>query len=214
MRNPSTAASVGFAVIDVETTGFNAAGTDRVIEVAAVLLGPDHTLQDQWSTLLNPGRDVGPTHVHRITAREVRAAPTFSQVAGDLAGRLAGRVVVAHNASFDIRFLLAEYGRIGVRTPLSYDVSICTMAAARTFLPGSKRTLAACCQAAGVIQTGAHDALADAHAAAGLLGYYYTQSAGQPFWHQMLAAAATQPWPSVAALKTPVVRRADVRERT
>jgi DNA polymerase-3 subunit epsilon len=213
MRKGSAVAGVGFAVVDLETTGLYAGGTDRVVELGVVLLDPTGAPQDQWSTLVNPGRGVGPTDRHLISAREVLEAPTFAQVAGDLAAKLAGRVFVAHNVTFDSRFLLAEYGRLGAQIPLTQDSCICTMAAARSFLPDAERDLSACCRAAGVTQVAHHDALADALAAAGLLSYYLAQSAGQKYWDEVLTTAAAHPWPAIPALGTPVFRRAEARQR-
>lgn len=71
-----------FCVIDVETTGFSPRLGDRVLEVAAVRMRGDGTVLDTWSALVNPGRDIGATHVHGITAGEVLDAPQFGQVAG------------------------------------------------------------------------------------------------------------------------------------
>jgi len=73
--------SAAFAVVDVETTGFSPRLHDRVIEVAVVRLSPGGLPADEYTTLVNPRRDVGPTHVHGITATEVKDAPTFEQIA-------------------------------------------------------------------------------------------------------------------------------------
>ena len=213
MGKSSALAGVGFAVVDLETTGLYAGGRDRVVEIGMVLLDPNGAPQEQWSTLVNPGRDVGPTEIHLISAREVLDAPTFAQIAGDLASRLAGRVFVAHNASFDLRFLLAEYDRLGVQIPLAEDTCICTMAAARSFLPYAERNLSACCRAAGVAQLAHHEALADALAAAGLLSYYLAQSVGRPYWDEVLRMAVVRDWPAIPSLGTPVFRRAEARQR-
>jgi len=47
----------GFAVIDLETTGFAYHHTDRVCEIGVVLVAPDGGREDCWSTLVNPQRD-------------------------------------------------------------------------------------------------------------------------------------------------------------
>ncbi|GGT40553.1 exonuclease domain-containing protein [Nonomuraea spiralis] len=51
---------LGYAVIDVETTGLRTSWHDRVIEVAVVLLDPLGCVTREWSTLVNPERDLGP----------------------------------------------------------------------------------------------------------------------------------------------------------
>jgi hypothetical protein len=100
-----------FVVVDVETTGLY--NSDRVVEVAAVTLAKGGEIVDEWDTLVNPGRDVGPTHIHGVTASMVSAAPRFEEVAEALAARLDGAVLVAHNLVFDARMLTNEYGRLG-----------------------------------------------------------------------------------------------------
>lgn len=163
---------MGYAVVDVETTGFAARGSDRIVEVAVVQLDSTGRVTGEWCTLLNPGRDLGPQHVHRIRAADVWHAPTFAQAAGALAARLAGRVVVAHNLSFDARFLTAEFARIGVDLPVS---GLCTMRLADRYLPDrAGRSLRACCEAAGVVLESAHSALYDARATARLFAHYVT----------------------------------------
>lgn len=92
----------GFAIIDVETTAFDGRGTDRVVEVAVVHADVDGRVTGVWDTLVNPGRDVGATRIH---AGDVMRAPTFAQIAPRLVQLLASRVLEAHNAAFDTRFL-------------------------------------------------------------------------------------------------------------
>ncbi|GAA2828674.1 exonuclease domain-containing protein [Crossiella cryophila] len=195
---------MGFAVVDVETTGF-AAGRDRVIEIAVVQLDAQGAITGEWCTLVNPRRDLGPQHIHRITTREVLPAPTFEQITGDLVTRLAGRVLVAHNLTFDARFLNAELTAAGVLPPPEALDGLCTMTLAPRYLTTDRRNLAACCAAAGIPLTNAHSALHDARATAALLAHYL--AAGHDDWSPHLEAARSRPWPFIPALDTPVVHR-------
>jgi ATP-dependent helicase Lhr and Lhr-like helicase len=169
-RNPGPPAhSIEFCVIDVETTGFSPRLGDRVVEVAAVRLAADGTILDEWSTLIDPQRDLGATHVHGIAAADLVAAPTFAQIAGDLLVRIDGAVVAAHNLRFDWGFLIAEYERAGHR--LSRPPSICTIELGSRVLPDlPDRRLAGYCHALGIEHSDAHSAAADARATAGVLG--------------------------------------------
>ena len=152
-----------------ETTGFRGLTTDRVVEVGVVCLDRSGELADEWTTLVNPDRDVSAGHIHGITARDVYGAPLFAEVAGVLADSLRGRVLVAHNLSFEAQFLTGEFARLGHDLQLERECGICTMTLASTYLPQSPRNLGACCLSCGLETGDAHSALADARAATGLL---------------------------------------------
>ncbi|WP_017537822.1 exonuclease domain-containing protein [Nocardiopsis halophila] len=203
----------GYAVVDVETTGITPASHHRVVEVAVVHVDDSGEVGSEWSTLLNPGRDLGAGHVHRIRAREVRKAPLFEEVAGDLAELLRGRVVVAHNLPFDVRFLAAEYARMGVEVPLSPSQGLCTMGLSRRYLRGTgKRSLEGCCRSAGLRLVDAHSALGDAHAAAGLLRHYLAAAPTPRPWAELLAACAALDWPHVQRSGRATVTRSQAGE--
>lgn len=182
-------------MIDLETTGFSPRQHDRIAEVAVVLTDPAGRVQDEWCTLVNPERDLGPQHVHGISAADVGLAPTFTVVAPHLARLLEGRVIVAHNASFDTRFLRAEFGRVGLPVGIDPLACLCTMRLAGTFLPSAPRGLAICCELAGVVHDGAHSALGDARATAGLLEHYLGLDDADPLWAVAHEASATHSWP-------------------
>lgn len=107
------------AAVGLETTGLSPGQHHRIIELAIVHVGEDDQQQAAWSTLINPLRDFGASAIHGITAADLFNAPTFDDVAGDIADRLRGRVLVAHNLPFDARFLSAEFQRLGIQTALS-----------------------------------------------------------------------------------------------
>jgi DNA polymerase-3 subunit epsilon len=179
----------GFAVVDVETTGLFPT-RDRVVELAIVHLDSGARVTSEFSTLIDPRRDIGPTRIHGIRASDVTGAPTFPAAAETIGRLLAGRVLVAHNARFDAMFLATEFDRCGMQLPPA--PVMCTMQLASHYL-GSlpARTLSACCQAAGVALSGHHSALADARAAAGLLACYRRSHRElPPSWKEALLAAA------------------------
>ena len=55
----------GYAVVDVETTGLRPSWSDRVVEIGVVHLDSAGAVTGEWSTLVNPGRDLGPQQLHR-----------------------------------------------------------------------------------------------------------------------------------------------------
>lgn len=200
----------GFAVIDFETTGLHPEGTDRAIEVGVVLTDPDGVIQVERETLVRVDRDLGLQARHGIHAADLLEAPAFAQIAGDLVELLRGRVPVAHNASFDARFLDAEMRRLGTPTDRHDIPWTCTMQLAARFGLGS-RSLEECCDEVGIPLSQAHRAVADAHATAELLANYLAETppAGWRFWLERLNAAATLPWPELPSLHAEWVPRPD-----
>ncbi|GAA4362993.1 exonuclease domain-containing protein [Nocardioides caricicola] len=185
----------GYACIDFETTGLFPTRHDRVLEVGVVLLDGDGAVEAEWSTLVNPGRDVGPTHIHGVTAREVLRAPTFAEVAPLLLQSLGGRTVVAHNAPFDVRFLRAELARAGYSWTGPDIPALCTMELSGRHLRSSSRKLNDCCLAAQVVAAGSHEALADARAVAALLAYLMSATYKPPPWSALSSEAERYAWP-------------------
>jgi DNA polymerase-3 subunit epsilon len=128
------------AVVDTETTGLFPGGHDRMVEVAALLLDYQGNLVDSYETLLNPARDLGPTHIHGIRAEEIISAPSFEEIAGDLVSFLSrASLLVGHNVFFDVRFIEAELRRIGIditwRPPLGGHISVHGSLARGVLLP-------------------------------------------------------------------------------
>lgn len=185
--------AAGFAVIDFETTGLFPEMHDRAVEVAVVHTDEFGHVTGQWDTLINPQRDLGPQRIHHIQAAAAMDAPTFAQIAARLVELLEGRVLVAHNASFDTRFLLAELARLGY-VPSSPLVEVCTMQLAREILPGSGRSLADCCDAYDIAIGDAHRASADALATAKLLECYLHSAPDWDGWRHQLDQASRTDW--------------------
>jgi DNA polymerase-3 subunit epsilon len=157
---------VSLAVVDLETTGLFPGAHHRVIEIGVVLARDDGTIEYQWDTLVNPHRDLGPTAIHGITSSMVLDAPTFSDVASDLSTLLDGRVLVAHNARFDLGFLEAEWALMGLDWRIN---GLCTMNLARR--RGAPAKLATSCAQFGIVNPESHRALTDAIATAQLLQF-------------------------------------------
>jgi DNA polymerase-3 subunit epsilon len=155
-----------FAVVDFETTGLFATAHDRVIEIGIVRMNADGAVSGEFESLVNPGRDVGPTWLHGIRSRELLDAPTFAEIAGDVCALLDGAVVVAHNIRFERSFLDYEFSRAG--TPAPEFAGLCTMALAGR-LGLAARRLSDCCAAYSIDHPHQHSALGDARATARLL---------------------------------------------
>ncbi|MEU7916562.1 exonuclease domain-containing protein [Microbispora bryophytorum] len=198
---------LGYAVIDVETTGLSPGRHDRVIEIGVVHVTPAGEVTGEWATLVNPERDLGPQRIHGISAADVRHAPTFADVAGTVVELLRGRVAVAHNLSFDLGFISQEFARLGASAPLRRDLGVCTMAEAIRYLPQAPRSLAACCAVADISLNGHHDALIDARACAALLRHYLDLAGPAAPWQDLLRIAVRTPWPHLPPTGAPCVPR-------
>lgn len=166
MTSPTLAATC-FAVFDVETTGLSPAHGDRVVEISIALVRGDGEWLDELTTLVQPGRDPGPTHVHGLTAADLVDAPTFPEIAGDVSRIMEGAVLVGHNVHFDLRFLRSEFELAGHQLPELEHV--CTVSLARSIGIGPPRSLSDCCHQLGVELENAHSARDDVRATAGLL---------------------------------------------
>ena len=163
-----SAKDMEFAVLDVETTGLFPGGHDRIVEIAVIKTTGAGEILDEYATLVNPRRDLGPVAIHGIHATDVISAPPFDDIAGDVTDRVSGSVLAGHNVLFDISFLAAELARLGVELPTL--ATVCTLAlSCRVSLPAPNRRLASCCQALGIPLHQWHSALDDARATAELL---------------------------------------------
>ncbi|NYJ75318.1 DNA polymerase-3 subunit epsilon [Allobranchiibius huperziae] len=148
-----------YAVVDVETTGL-VSSRDRVVQIAVTQMRSDGAIGESWSTLIDPERDPGPTHIHGLTASDLRGAPKFRDVAAPLADLLYGRVLVAHNAKFDWSFLQSEYRR--GQYDLAIERRLCTVALSRRLnLNVPNLTLGTLANYWGLSQHRAHDAVDD-----------------------------------------------------
>lgn len=210
-RVDSALAGSCYAVIDFETTGFRALTTDRVVEIGVVCVDHSGEVVDEWTSLVNPERDVSAGDIHGITARDVYGAPRFAELAGLLTESLRGRVLVAHNLSFEAQFLMGEFARLGLDVQLDRGAGICTMTLASTYLPHSPRNLQACCECCGVELQDAHSALADARATTQLLCHYIAGDAEfVEHWSDCFAASLSVPWPALPADPSRVLPRSSV----
>lgn len=119
-----------FAVVDVETTGMRAGGSDRITEIAVVVVQGSRC-ELVLDSLVNPGRPIprAVAAITQITDEMVRTAPQFNEVADLVMAALAGRVFVAHNARFDWGFVSAELRRS--RALLLDGPRLCTVRLAR-----------------------------------------------------------------------------------
>ena len=196
-------------MIDLETTGFAGHLDDRIVELAVVHTDPHGQVTGRWTTLVNPGRSPRPTRIHGLSTDDLSDAPYFAELTDWLTNLLAGHVLVAHNAPYDLSFLTTEYERADADPP---DwTTVCTLELARRLGHTGPLTLDACCAAYGVTLSANHTALGDANSTAELLRSSLSQASiaglqdfpspgcDKPLPTSDTPAALTEPWRSSAS---------------
>ncbi len=158
--------TVPIAVLDLEMTGLDPE-SDRVCEVAVVRVDGTVVLAE-IQALVNPGMRMSSaaTRVTGITDAMLRGAPTFADVAGDVAELLEGAVIVSHNVTHDLEFLHREFDRAG--RPLSPPIAADTLLMARRLFAFPRNNLQAVCEPLGVVPEVTHRALSDARTTLGV----------------------------------------------
>lgn len=156
------------AIIDFETTGLTA-GTDRVIEVSVVRVDPGEEPRLALDTLVNPHRRVAATEIHGITDDDVKDAPYFHEIAGELLGVLQGCAVAAYNVYFDIKFLNFEMANAGIAHEPPH---FCLMYMRPMLGLGARCKLQDACHHHGIDYNASHVAANDAMASGKLLRFY------------------------------------------
>lgn len=151
-------------VLDTETTGLDPAEGHRVIEIGCVELINYLPTGRVYHTYINPERDV-PSEASAISGLKtdfLKPFPVFAKIADDFLSFLGSDKLVIHNAPFDLKFLNAEFDRLGHPVfPLHRATD--TLKIARTKFPGSPASLDALCRRFQIDLSGRtkHGALVD-----------------------------------------------------
>jgi|GEM_PF-1863152 len=148
-----------FVVIDFETTGLDSV-TDKIIELGAVKY-MNGEFKGEFSTLINPGITITPyiTSINGITNAMVKDAPKISEKLPEFVDFLEDLPIVAHNASFDMKFLKSN--------ALDFDIEILnpfidTLYLCRKLYPDFEdHKLGTICSNLCIEQDTAHRSLAD-----------------------------------------------------
>jgi len=205
-------------VLDTETTGLEVNKGHRIVEIGCVELLERRPTGREFHYYVNPQRamDEGATAVSGITDDFLVDKPLFADVAEELLAFIDGAELIAHNASFDMGFLSAEFARLPQPVRVVERVSVLdTLLLAREKYPGQKNNLDALCKRLGVDNShrDLHGALLDAQL---LADVYLAMTAGQGDLGLGLQSEPTKARVRAAASSVVDavirVRRADVAE--
>lgn len=162
--------SEAVVVLDFETTGMSPDQGDRAIEIGAVLVRGEQIV-DRFQSLINPGflvtREI--ETITGITNLMLAEAPPAREVMGAFVKFIDSYPLVAHNASFDQKFLDSELEHFGKKRPLNFS---CTLQIARRLYPDViNYKLETLVRYKEIVPAGRfHRALADAEMTAALWG--------------------------------------------
>ena len=134
-------------VMDTETTGLDPDKGDRIVEIGGVELLNHMPTGRTYHQYINPERAMSQEafEVHGLGDEFLSDKPVFKSIAQDFLEFVGDAKLVIHNASFDMKFINAELGWLGLK-PLPYDQAIDTLDIARRKFPGSPASLDALCR--------------------------------------------------------------------
>ncbi len=165
-------------VFDTETTGFDEKNGDRIVEIGAVELENHIPTGRTYHQYINPQRDMPEEafKVHGLSTQFLQDFPVFEDIIDDFLDFVGtDSKLVAHNASFDIKFLNQELSNIN-KEGFAWERVIDTLEIAKKKFPGSKNNLDALCKRFNVDNSSrtSHGALLDSQ----LLAQVYLELIG------------------------------------
>jgi DNA polymerase-3 subunit epsilon len=176
-----------YAVVDIETTG-GSPRTEKITEIA-IYIFDGKKIVAEFTSLVNPEKTI-PYFITSLTGINdvmVADAPKFYEIAKQIVELTEDKILVAHNASFDYKFIKNEFRSLG------FDFirnNLCTLQLSRKIFPGHRSySLGKLCADLGISIDNRHRAAGDALATVELLKLLLKQS-NQEGTEDLLAAAA------------------------
>jgi DNA polymerase III epsilon subunit family exonuclease len=106
-----------YSIIDIETSHLSP-NYGHIIEIAILQIDEIGKKIREFSTLIKPpDGQVGATDIHGIKKSDLKNAPFFSEIVGNIFSLLTNSIIVAHNARFEEGFLKKEFNRSGLSIP-------------------------------------------------------------------------------------------------
>ena len=136
--------------LDTETTGLDPKQGHRIIEIAAIEFNNRQPTNRRFHSYINPERDIDPAaeEVHGLSIDFLQDKPLFKDVVNDFLAFVHNSEVVIHNAPFDVGFINAELGRLGLDKFEENTITITdSLKFAKEIRPGQRNSLDALCKA-------------------------------------------------------------------
>ena len=134
-------------VLDTETTGLDPNAGHRVVEIGCLELINRVPTGDQFRRYVNPERDMPEEafKIHGLSSGFLAGHPVFAEILEEFVAFIGDAPLVIHNAEFDLRFLDAEFKRLG-HPMIERERAVDTVVLARRRFPGAQVNLDALCR--------------------------------------------------------------------
>ena len=153
-------------VLDTETTGLSIVEKHKIVEIACVELSNQISTNKIFHEYINPERPVSEAayKIHGYTDEFLANKKTFSTISKDFLNFIKDKIIIIHNAAFDLSFLNYELKLINQQVIDKKNV-IDTLEIARSKYPGSQNSLDALCKRFNIDNSkrNKHNALMDCH---------------------------------------------------
>jgi len=153
-------------ILDTETTGLSTADNHKIVEIGCVELNNQIPTNNIFHEYINPQRAVSEDayKVHGYSNKFLSDKKIFSEIVEDFLNFIRDKIIIIHNAPFDLSFLNYELKIIN-KKPINIKNVIDTLEIARSKYPGSQNSLDALCKRFNIDNSKRekHNALIDCH---------------------------------------------------
>ena len=134
-------------ILDTETTGLSVKEGHRIVEIGCVEIENLIPTTNKFHCYLNPERKVSKKalEVHGYTDEFLASQKKFKDIVGDFLKFIENKMLIIHNAEFDLSHLNNELTLLG-KKKINRDNVVDTLALARDKFPGSPISLDALCK--------------------------------------------------------------------
>ena len=153
-------------ILDTETTGLSTVDNHKIVEIGCVELNNQIPTNNTFHEYINPQRAVSEDayKVHGYSNKFLSGKKIFSEIVENFLNFIRDKIIIIHNAPFDLSFLNYELKIIN-KKPIDIKNVIDTLEIARSKYPGSQNSLNALCKRFNIDNSKRekHNALMDCH---------------------------------------------------